>query len=136
MLLCFNDLVKHIVILGAGFGGLKTALLLSRGLKRLGLSDTYRVILVDRNNYHTYTPVLYEIATTSEEAAHYKDLKGIATFPLSSILKHTDVEIITDEVVKMNLIHGDVHLKNHELAFEYLVIALGAETNYFNRLSW
>jgi len=52
--------MHNIVILGAGFGGLRGALRLSKKLKR---KSEYKIILVDQNSYQTYTPSLYEVAT-------------------------------------------------------------------------
>ena len=75
---------KAIVVLGAGFGGLHTAIFLGRRLRSLHLVDRYKVILIDRNRYHTYTPTLYEIATASKETANYCDLKSIVTFPIEA----------------------------------------------------
>ncbi len=124
---------KTIAILGAGFGGLKCALTIGRKLHNLNLADKYRVILVDRNAYHTYTPTLYEAATTSKETASYLELKNIITFPITELIKNLPVDFINDKVTKLNLLGGSLTLADDpELQFDYLVLALGAETNYFN----
>ena len=68
---------KSIVIIGAGFGGLRAAKKLAAGLRREHLTDRYRITLIDRNSYHTYTPTLYEAATTSKETANYLELRDI-----------------------------------------------------------
>ena len=49
---------KKIVILGAGFGGIKAVFELCKKLRRSGLGAQYEIILVDRNQYHTYAPTL------------------------------------------------------------------------------
>jgi len=59
---------KSIIVLGAGFGGLKVATSIAKKTKQ-------EVILVDRNDYQVFTPTLYEIAATSKETANYLDLK-------------------------------------------------------------
>ena len=64
--------MKQIAILGAGFGGPRTALLIGKGLIKHRLTNTYEVVLIDKNDRHTYTPLLYEIATTLEVVAGYK----------------------------------------------------------------
>lgn len=117
-----------VVILGAGFGGLRAALQLSKKLRRKSCD----IILIDRNYYHTYTPTLYEAATTSKETANYLQLKEIVTFPIPEILKNAGVRFIKSGVQSLDLANGDVHCANGEkLKFDYLVLALGSETNYF-----
>jgi NADH dehydrogenase len=117
-----------VVILGAGFGGLRAALQLSKKLR----GRSCDIVLIDRNDYHTYTPTLYEAATTSKETANYLQIKEIVTFPVAEILKNTSVRFIKSEVRSLDLVNGDIHCANGErLKFDYLVLALGSETNYF-----
>ena len=89
---------KKIVILGAGFGGIKTASLLHKKLKKIGLLKKYELILVDKYDYHTYVPILYEIATTSKNSANCAELKNLATFPLKDIFKNKDITLIKNSV--------------------------------------
>ena len=123
---------KNIVILGAGFGGLKAAMTLShhsRYLKNKG----FNVILVDQNDYHTYTPTLYEIASTSKSSADYEKLKTVNAFPLKTILADTNIEVHKTSVKDIDVSQGKITLQNKkELDYEYLIIALGAQINYFN----
>ncbi|KKU14760.1 hypothetical protein A3A20_00710 [Candidatus Wolfebacteria bacterium RIFCSPLOWO2_01_FULL_45_19] len=123
--------MKQIVILGAGFGGLSAAKLLAKKLKNAGLNDKYKITLVDRNDYHTYTPMLYEAATTAKETANYIELRNIATFPMSVALKNSGINFIKNEIVKINIADGVVQLRNETLTCDYLVLALGSETNFF-----
>ncbi|MDO8466763.1 MAG: FAD-dependent oxidoreductase [bacterium] len=124
---------KSIVILGAGFGGLKAAFDLNRALKQHKLTEQYSVTLVDRNSYHTYTPTLYEIATTSKETTNYIGLKQIVTFEIADLVKKTNIEFLKAEIKELDLIGGDIHFANGtNLKFHYLIIALGAEANYFD----
>lgn len=123
---------KKIVILGAGFGGLKVARILNRNILRSGLEEKYEILLIDRNGYHTYYPTLYEIATTSKNLANQIDLKRIVTIPLSDIFEKNPITIIQDKVTELDLIEGDIHSENGtKYKFDYLVMALGAEINYF-----
>src|SRR3972149_2545684 len=103
---------KSIVILGAGFGGLKAAFDLNRLLKRHKLADQYEIALIDRNSYHTYTPTLYEIATTSKETANYIGLKQIVTFEIAYLVKKTNIEFLKAEIKELDLIGGDIHFTN------------------------
>ncbi len=73
---------KNIVILGAGFGGLQAALTLSKKLRKHDLREKYSVVLVDKNPFHTFTPLLYEIAATSPETASNLKLQELVSFPI------------------------------------------------------
>lgn len=122
---------RTIAILGAGFGGLRAAILLGKAIRRRKLTD-WRVVLVDRHDYHTYAPLLYEVGAMPEEAATYFDLKSIVTFPLAQVLCGLAVELVRDTVSGLDLAHGKVALASgSSLAYDYLIIALGAETNYY-----
>jgi len=125
---------RNIVILGAGFGGLTAVMQLGRLVKHQKIADC-EIILVDKNDYHTYTPTLYEVSTTSKEVADLIELKSIVTFPIHDMLKNLPVRFIKDEVVSLDISPkgGDIHLKGGEhLRYDYLLIALGSKTNYFN----
>ncbi|HEY4498158.1 MAG TPA: NAD(P)/FAD-dependent oxidoreductase [Candidatus Paceibacterota bacterium] len=124
--------MKRIVVLGAGFGGLRAALLLgkrSRELHRRG----YQITIIDKNRYHTYTPLLYEISTTSKAIANYLDLKSVTTYPVEGVLLGSSIEFIQSEVGNIDVANKKIELVNHEtIDYEYLILALGAETNFFN----
>lgn len=127
----YNESMKRIVILGAGFGGLRAAIVLgkkSRELHRRG----YQITLIDRNRYHTYTPLLYEISTTSKETANYLDLKSVTAYPVEGVLLGASIEFIEGEVKDIDLTNRKIHLDSKELDYEYLILALGAETNFFD----
>ena len=116
---------KSIIVLGAGFGGLKVATSIAKKTKQ-------EVILVDRNDYQVFTPTLYEIAATSKETANYLDLKKIVTFPIQELIRGYPIKFIQTSVEALDLINGDIHCAgNLKLKFDYLVLALGSETNYF-----
>lgn len=122
---------KNIVILGAGFGGLHTAMKLGKASKEKNLKN-YNIILIDRNEYHTYTPTLYEISTTSKEVANYIDLQSVNTFPIKTLLQNLPVDFMCADISKIDSKKGVVHLKNgRRIPYSYLVVALGSETNFF-----
>ncbi|MEX2033001.1 MAG: NAD(P)/FAD-dependent oxidoreductase [Candidatus Colwellbacteria bacterium] len=124
--------MKRIVILGAGFGGLRAAIALGKRSKELR-AEGYQVTLIDKNNYHTYTPLLYEVSTTSKETANYLDLKSVTTYPIEGVLLGFPVEFIQAEVSNVDLPNRKVSLSGgKEINYEYLLIALGAETNFFD----
>lgn len=117
---------ESIVVLGAGFGGLRTAISIAKKTRK-------EVILIDRNDYQTFTPTLYEIAATSKETANYLDLKKIVTFPIQELIRKYPIKFVQTNVETIDLINGDIHCSgNLKLKFDYLVLALGSETNYFD----
>lgn len=122
---------SNIVILGAGFGGLRASLVLGTYKKRGKLSN-HEIVLIDKNNYHTYTPTLYEISTTSKEVANYIDLKSVNTFPIRKILGKLPVKFIKADIVKIDAQKGHVHLRDgRRIPYTHLIIALGSQTNFF-----
>lgn len=125
---------KKILILGGGFGGLSCARSLNYYFtKNPEICKDYEIYLIDRNDYQLYTPTLYEIATTSEEIANNLQLKTIVTFPFNYSLFKTKVNFLKEEIIKIDLQEKFVLLKNNQkIDFEFLVIALGSETNYYN----
>src|SRR3989338_3072215 len=124
---------KKIVILGAGFGGIKAAFEICKKLKKNRLEDKYKLILIDKNSYHTYTPILYEIATISKNLANQINLKKLAAFPLPEIFRGEKITLLQKTVSELDLIGGDIHFSGGErLKFDYLILALGSEISYFN----
>src|SRR5437879_1313040 len=92
------DTRKKIVVLGAGFGGLRAAKVLARNLTALNLMDRYEIILVDRNDHHTYTPLLYEVATTSSESATLSNLHSVAAYDIRHLIRKTAITFIQKEI--------------------------------------
>jgi len=107
----------HVVVVGAGFGGLQVV----RGLKNAPLSVT----LVDRNNYHLFQPLLYQVATAGVSANEI-------AYPLRSTLRNqenagfclADVEGIDLEGKKLQTSCGTID-------YDYLVLAAGGRTNFY-----
>jgi NADH:ubiquinone reductase (H+-translocating) len=108
----------HVVILGAGFGGMGVV----KELARAGV----RVTLIDRNNYHTFQPLLYQVAT---------DVLGSSEvgFPVRQVLHgHPDWVFHKVAVTGIDLARKQVTLEGMApLGYDYLVIALGAVVNFF-----
>ncbi len=124
---------KKIIVLGAGFGGLRAALDLGKSIKKLRLTDRYEVVLIDQNPYHTYAPTLYEIATTDENLASQLDLKRIVTIDVRKMIGWLPIEFIQARVQEIDVAGGDIHFETGtRIQFDYLVLALGSQTNYFN----
>jgi NADH:ubiquinone reductase (H+-translocating) len=125
-------MTKNIVILGAGFGGLQAAVALAKKVKNDGLNANYAILLVDRNPYHTFSPLLYEIATTPGRSADSEKLKSLVTYPLTVLLEGLGITFLNDEATFIDMNNRTVQLKHDQISFDYLVIALGAEPNHFD----
>ena len=128
---------ERIVILGGGFGGVKTALLLAKKLKH-----TADIILVNKHSYQVYTPSLYEVATAcrgsmlSKDSVAEQTFKGeigaAIAFDLTHIFSKTSVQLVIDEVVGIDVSKQQVRLKKDgTLHYTRCVVALGSRTAYF-----
>ncbi|MDB5238885.1 MAG: hypothetical protein JWO00_220 [Candidatus Parcubacteria bacterium] len=114
----------HIVILGAGFGGTNVAKKLRARVKR-GEID---VTIVNRTNYFLFTPLLHEVATGGLSPRNVAE-------PLREVFVHTGIRIVQGSVDGINAAERTVAVREngqvHILRYDYLVAALGAETNYY-----
>lgn len=114
---------SRIVILGGGFGGLYSALELERTLAR---EPGVEVILVCRENFHLFTPMLHEVAASDLDLTHIVN-------PIRKLLRRVrlfvgDVERIDLTGKRVLVSHSDEH-HHHELPYDHLVLALGSVTN-------
>ncbi|MGB0346405.1 MAG: NAD(P)/FAD-dependent oxidoreductase [Balneolaceae bacterium] len=114
---------KKIVIIGGGFGGMNVAKSL-RG-------TNYEITIIDKSNHHLFQPLLYQVATAALSP-------GDIAVPIRSVFSsQKNVSVILGEVVAVSkkdqvvqLAEGDV------IPFDYLVIATGAQYNYFGNDNW
>jgi NADH:ubiquinone reductase (H+-translocating) len=112
----------RVVIVGAGFGGLKAAELLAR----LPVDIT----ILDRKNHHTFQPLLYQVATAGLSPAE------IAA-PIREIMaRHKNVEVLLGEVTGFDLARRMVQVHGFEVAYDYLIVAAGAMHAYFGHDEW
>src|SRR3954451_1538894 len=108
----------QVVIVGAGFGGLAAA-------KRLE-GEAVDVVLIDRHNYHTFQPLLYQVAPAGLNPADV----GYATRGLFRRQRHVFVRQAT--VAGIDWVDRRVILAHDEtIPFDHLILAAGASTNYF-----
>jgi NADH dehydrogenase len=123
---------KKIIVIGAGFGGLRAALDIGKKIANQKLHERYEVVLIDQNSYHTYTPTLYEIATTDETLASQLDLKNLVTIDIKKSTGNLPIEVVQAKVYEINTQTGDIHFEHGtRIQFDYLVLALGSQVNYF-----
>lgn len=99
--------------------------------KRLRDVAGVRVTVVDRQNHHLFQPLLYQVATAGLSAPEIaQPVRGI-------LAKHENTQVVMDEVASIDLKGKTVTLGSAgELAFDYLIIALGVVTGYFGRHDW
>jgi NADH dehydrogenase len=123
--------MHHIVILGGGFAGIRAALKIGKAVRRIG-PDRCTVTLVARDERHTYTPLLYEVATTSKETANLTELYDLASHRIEDILAGLPVRFVHAEVSGIDLVNRTIALANGgSLPADTCIVALGAETNYY-----
>ncbi|MGD8494870.1 MAG: NAD(P)/FAD-dependent oxidoreductase [Gemmatimonadales bacterium] len=112
----------RVVIVGGGFAGLNAA----RALKRAPVD----VVLVDRENYHLFQPLLYQVATA---ALNPSDI----AYPLRSALRRQkNCSVLLAEAAAVDVDAGRVELDNGSIAYDYLVVATGATHSYFGHEAW
>lgn len=108
---------KRIVIIGAGFGGLKLAQKL--------MGSGYQIVIIDKNNYHQFQPLFYQVATAGIEPSSI-------LFPLRKIFqKQKDVYIRVAEVYSIDIKKKEIQTSLETVWYDYLVISTGANSNFF-----
>jgi len=114
---------RHVVIVGGGFGGLAAA----QALGRLPVDVT----LVDRANHHLFQPLLYQVAMAGLSPADI-------AMPIRAILRRRrNVRVFLDEAVAIDPAERRVELRGlPPLRYDWLVLAAGAQTNYFGHPEW
>jgi NADH dehydrogenase len=116
--------LPHIVVLGAGFAGLKFC--------QKFPSDRARVTIVDRQNHHLFQPLLYQVATAGLSAPDIAQ-------PIRGILRNKpNLTVLMAEVTGFDLAAKKVLLSDgeKELPYDYLVVALGGIPTYFGHDEW
>jgi NADH dehydrogenase len=107
----------QVVIIGGGFGGINAA-------KKLKNADV-DIIMVDKHNYHTFQPLLYQVAMGELEA----DSIG---FPIRRMFhRQKNFDFHLAEVQNINAANNVVNTSIGEVKYDYLVVATGANTNFF-----
>lgn len=111
--------MKKIVIIGAGFAGLRLA-------KKLAKLNLFEIWIIDKNNYHQFQPLFYQVATSGLEPSSI-------SFPLRKVFQNKkNVFIRCATVTKINSEKQFIETTVGEINYDYLVIANGATTNFFN----
>lgn len=113
---------KHIVVLGAGFGGLTF-------VQKFKHANA-RITIVDRQNHHLFQPLLYQVATAGLAMPEIAE-------PVRTILAdRDDVQVLMDSAKSINVETKTVELSQQTLNYDYLVVALGMVNSYFGNNEW
>lgn len=108
-----------VVIVGAGFGGLKLA-------RKLNNKKGFEVLLIDRFNYHQFQPLFYQVATGGLDASNI-------SFPLRKVFqKSKNVRIRLAELKQIVPAENKIITDTGEIAYDVLLLSMGADTNFFN----
>ncbi|GHE31322.1 NAD(P)/FAD-dependent oxidoreductase [Sphingobacterium griseoflavum] len=109
---------KHIVIVGGGFAGINF-------VRSLGSNDAYQVTLVDINNYNFFPPLIYQVATA------FIDSSNISSPFRKMFKKHKNFAFHLGKLLQINSDDNTIETDTGLLHYDYLVLAVGTETNYF-----
>lgn len=110
---------KRIVVIGGGFAGLK--------LVRRLVKENFQIVLIDKNNYHQFQPLFYQVATAGLEPS-------AISFPFRKIFqKKKNIFIRVTEVTGIEPKFNRINTTIGHINYDYLVIATGADTNYFGK---
>lgn len=110
--------MKKLLIVGAGFGGLRLA-------RKLNNHPDFEITLIDKFNYHQFQPLFYQVATAGLDASNI-------SFPLRKVFqKSKNVRIRVCELQQIISAEQKIITSIGEMHYDYLVIATGADTNFF-----
>ena len=112
-----HSTLSRVIIIGGGFAGIA----LAKALKK----QAVQVVLIDKNNYHTFQPLLYQVATGGLE-------DGSIAYPLRKVIQeYENFYFRLTNVQEIDTKNQKVITEIGELEYDYLVMATGAKTNYF-----
>ena len=112
----------HVVIVGAGFGGLTAA-------KALAHADV-RVTVIDRRNHYLFQPLLYQVAIAGLSPADI-------AMPVRSILADQEnARVLLEDATRIDVDKKILVTENETIDFDFLIVATGAKTDYFGHADW
>jgi NADH dehydrogenase len=115
--------MKHVVVIGAGFGGLQA-------VKKLASCKKIRITLIDKQNHHLFQPLLYQVATAVLSPS------DIAIPARSLFAGMENVSVLMAEVTSVDKEKKIVFCGQNAIPYDSLIIAMGAKTGYFGHNEW
>lgn len=110
--------IKKVVVVGGGFGGVNL-------IKKLSKDKNFHITLVDRNNYHFFPPLLYQVATAFIEPSNI-------SYPFRRMFQEKpNLRFHMGSLVRVNPESNTIDTDTATLSYDYLVLALGTESNFF-----
>ena len=114
--------MNKIIIVGAGFAGLQAAKVL--------VTSSFDITIIDKNNYHLFQPLLYQVATAGLSPADI-------ALPIRNIFRsQQNLKVILDELVEIKPQFNQIRTKNNTYSYDYLILATGSELSYFGHVQW
>lgn len=113
-----DEKIKHIVVVGAGYGGITAALRLAKKLRH---QKEVQIHLVDKNSYHLLKTQLHEAAVGKRDVV----------IPIENLLRRRRILFHLSKVKSIDPDQQIVHFRKGQLAFDFLVLALGSKTNFY-----
>ncbi|MCY0978216.1 NAD(P)/FAD-dependent oxidoreductase [Chryseobacterium wangxinyae] len=111
-------MAKHIIIVGGGFAGVHI-------IKSLKNDPGFKITLVDKNNYHFFPPLIYQVATSFIQATNI-------SYPFRKMIDNFDnVHFHMGSLVKVNPESKTIETDTGNLSYDYLILSMGTETNFF-----
>lgn len=113
-----NNGLKKVVVIGGGFAGIEL-------IKKLAKDKRFQITLVDRNNYHFFPPLLYQVSTAFIEPSNI-------SYPFRRMFqKKENVRFHMGTLQKVDVANNAIETDSGIIYYDYLVLSLGTETNFF-----
>ena len=113
-----NSVKKKIVVVGGGFAGINF-------ISEIAVDENFEIILVDSNNYNHFSPLLYQVATAFIEASNI-------CYPFRKLFQNKPRQRFhLGSLERINYQNNTIETKTETIEYDFLVLAVGTETNYF-----
>lgn len=110
--------IKKVIVVGGGFAGINL-------IKKLSRDKRFHITLVDKNNYHFFPPLLYQVSTAFIEPSNI-------SYPFRRMFQEkTNLRFHMGALLKVNVENNTIETENGVLPYDYLVLSIGTESNFF-----
>ena len=110
--------IKKVIVVGGGFAGINL-------IKKLSRDKRFHITLVDKNNYHFFPPLLYQVSTAFIEPSNI-------SYPFRRMFQEkTNLRFHMGALLKVNRENNTIETENGILPYDYLVLGIGTESNFF-----